>query len=82
MYPFASVGEDQSDTGAAAQPGRTKLLGNGSQGVKARYEYPPLSGVVGSGNDCVEEEVNCGDPAIASNDKVGPGIGRSLARPA
>jgi hypothetical protein len=41
-----------------------------------------LSGVVSSGNDCVEEEVNCGDPAIASNDKVGSGIGRCLARPA
>jgi hypothetical protein len=82
VYPFPPLGEDQSDTGAAASLGERKLLGNGSQGVKARYEYPPLSGVVSSGNDCVEEEVNCGDPAIASNDKVGPGIGRCLARPA
>ena len=41
-----------------------------------------LSGVVSSGNECVEEEVKCGDPAIASNDEVGSCIGRRLARPA
>src|SRR5947209_14523947 len=41
-----------------------------------------LSGVVSSGNECVEEEVKCGDPAIASDDEVGSGIGRRLARAA
>ena len=40
------------------------------------------SSVVSSGNECVEEVVKGGDPAIANNDEVGSGIGRCLARPA
>ena len=53
-----------------------------SQGVKARYEYPPLSGVVSSGNDCVEKEIKGGNPAVPGNDEISPGVGRRLARAA